>query len=135
MNIAKIFISIASFISIVFGVWHFFVPRIWNWYTYIDKTAKELVLAVQAINVFFSATLVLFGLMNILIVWLERKSRLSLLVIIASSSIMSILRIIMQIIYPQGSMNPVLQLGMLFVFVLTFLLYFTGLILIIRYFD
>jgi len=134
MNIGKILISIASTISIVFGVWHFFVPKIWNWYSYIDKTATELILAVRAINVFFSATLVLFGVMNILMVWLEHESKSALLIVIVSSLLLWLIRIIMQIMYPQGAMNPVIQFGMLFVFVLTFILYSIGLFLIIRYF-
>ena len=40
--------------SVGFGMWHFFVPKAWKWYSYIDINATELVAAVRAINVFFS---------------------------------------------------------------------------------
>ena len=29
--LVKIFVMIGSGASIGFGVWHFFVPRLWNW--------------------------------------------------------------------------------------------------------
>ena len=131
MIFVKILISISSTISILFGIWHFFVPKIWNWYSYINKSATELIVAVRAINVFFSAALVIFGIMNILIVWLDHTSKLSLIVIISGSCIMWILRTMMQLIYPQGSINPVLQYGMLVAFFITLAMYVTGLILVI----
>ena len=65
-SVIKIFTTFGSIISIGFGIWHFFVPGIWNWYSYIDKIATELVIAVRAINIFFSLLLVLLGTANIL---------------------------------------------------------------------
>jgi hypothetical protein len=53
-SLVKVFVTIASTASIGFGVWHFFVPSIWKWYSYIDGRATELIVAVRAINVFFS---------------------------------------------------------------------------------
>ncbi len=67
MNLlVKIFVMIGSSASIGFGIWHFFVPQAWKWYSYIDSHATELVAAVRAINAFFSLSLVLFGIVNIL---------------------------------------------------------------------
>ena len=63
--LVKIFVMIRSGASIGFGVWHFFVPRWWNWYAYIDSHATELVIAVRAINIFFSLTLLDFRDANI----------------------------------------------------------------------
>jgi hypothetical protein len=68
-SVVKILTTIGSIISIGFGIWHFFIPNIWNWYSYIDKTATELVIAVRAINIFFSLLLVLLGIANILIIF------------------------------------------------------------------
>ena len=42
----KILVMTGSTTSIVFGIWHFFVPRAWKWYSYIDSNATELVAAV-----------------------------------------------------------------------------------------
>jgi hypothetical protein len=50
----KILVTLGSSASTGFGIWHFFVPKAWNWYSYIDIAATELILAVRAINVFFS---------------------------------------------------------------------------------
>ncbi len=52
--LVKILVTIGSSASIGFGIWHFFVPEAWKWYSYIDIHATELVAAVRAINVFFS---------------------------------------------------------------------------------
>ena len=69
MNLpVKILVIFGSSASIGFGIWHFFVPKAWNWYSYIDGNATELVAAVRAITAFFSLSLVLFGIVNILLI-------------------------------------------------------------------
>ena len=55
--VIRILITIGSLISVGFGIWHFFVPKLWKWYSYIDSRAKELIVAVRAINIFFSLSL------------------------------------------------------------------------------
>ena len=56
--LVKILVMIGSCASIGFGIWHFFVPKAWNWYSYIDINATELVAAVRAINAFFVFSIV-----------------------------------------------------------------------------
>ena len=119
----KILVLMGSIASIGFGVWHFFVPELWQWYSYIDTNATELVIAVQAINVFFSLALVLFGIVNVLFIWGEKSNRFSIIVMLAATSILWLTRVTFQIIYPQGSMNPVLQYGMLSAFIFVSLCY------------
>lgn len=51
---AKILVTVAGLVTMGFGIWHFFIPKVWNWYSYIDAAAPELIIAVRAINVFFS---------------------------------------------------------------------------------
>ncbi|HCW75482.1 MAG TPA: hypothetical protein DHU63_02965 [Candidatus Marinimicrobia bacterium] len=116
----KVLTTIGSLISIGFGVWHFFVPGIWNWYSYIDIAATELVLAVRAINIFFSLLLVLLGIANLLMVFNRSADRFSTIVILAISTILWATRLILQLIYPQGSQNPIIQYCMLSVFILVF---------------
>jgi hypothetical protein len=115
--------TFASILTIGFGIWHFFVPRIWNWYSYIDKEATELVLAVRAINYFFSLCLVLMGVINIILVWKDPWEIFSLIVVIAASAFLWLNRIILQLIFPQGSQSKALQYGMLTVFSVIFLSY------------
>lgn len=69
----KVLVTVGSSASIGFGIWHFFVPKVWKWYSYIESNATELVAAVRAINTFFSLSLVLFGLINILFVYGDRQ--------------------------------------------------------------
>jgi hypothetical protein len=115
---ARILITLGSAVSIGFGVWHFFVPGLWDWYSYIDPSATELVVAVRAINVFFSLSLVLFGLMNLLLAYGPGDSRYAALVVLGATCILWSTRVVMQIAYPQGSTSVILQYGMLLAFTL-----------------
>ena len=128
MNIfVKILVGIGSSASIGFGIWHFFVPRMWNWFSYIDTKATELVIAIRAINVFFSLSLVLFGIVNILLVYGDKSNRYSIIVVLAATCILWLTRLVMQIIYPQGTINPILQYGMLSAFIIINLCYIISL--------
>jgi fucose 4-O-acetylase-like acetyltransferase len=127
----KIFTTIASLISIGFGSWHFFVPNMWNWHSYIDSSATELVLAVDAINYFFSLLLVLIGVMNILLIWNDRTSDFTLVVVLSVSVILWIARSILQVVRPQGTMNQSVQYGMLVVFVVVASMYLASVVLIV----
>ncbi len=126
------FITIGSLISVGFGLWHFFIPSIWNWYSYIDPLATELIIAVRAINIFFSLLLVLLGLANIFAVFRVTNERLTYLVLISISVILWAARVILQIIYPQGSQNLLLQYFMLSIFIFVLLCYLMGIFLIIK---
>ena len=119
----KILAIIGSGGSVGFGIWHFFVPEVWKWYSYIEPNATELMVAVRAINVFFSLSLVLFGAVNILLVYGNKSNNYSIIVMLTATSILWITRVALQIIYPQGSMNPALQYGMLAAFIVVSLCY------------
>lgn len=105
----KILVTFGSSASIGFGIWHFFVPKAWKWYSYINANATELIAAVRAINVFFSLSLVLFGLLNILFIYGNKSNRYSIIVMLAATCILWLTRLSFQIIYPQGSLYPGLQ--------------------------
>ena len=129
MNLlVKILVMIGSSASIGFGIWHFFVPKAWNWYSYIDNNATELVAAVRAINAFFSLSLVLFGVVNMLLIFGNKSNRYSIMVILAAPCILWLTRVVFQVIYPQGSLYPGLQYGMLSAFVIVALCYIISLI-------
>jgi len=127
----KILTTAGSLVTIGFGVWHFFVPRIWNWYSYIDPKAAELTIAVRAINVFFSLCLVLFGVVNILFISEARSNRYSIIVMLSATSVLWLTRTVLQLIYPQGSQNPVVQFGMLSAFILVTLSFLISLAIVI----
>ncbi len=132
MNLlVKILVMVGSSASIGFGIWHFFVPKLWNWYSYIDVNATELVAAVRAINVFFSLSLVLFGVVTILLVYGDKSNRYSIIVMLAATCVMWLTRVAFQLIYPQGSLYPGLQYGMLSAFVIVTLCYLISLLTIL----
>jgi hypothetical protein len=127
-QLVKILVMIGSSASIGFGVWHFFVPKAWNWYSYIDINATELVAAIRAINAFFSLSLVLFGIVNILLIYGDRSNRYSIMVMLAATCVMWLTRVAFQLIYPQGSLVPGLQYGMLSAFGMITLCYLVALL-------
>jgi hypothetical protein len=128
---ARILVTLGSAVSIGFGIWHLFVPTLWSWYSYIDASATELVVAIRAINVFFSLSLVLFGLMNLLLAYGPDRSRYAALVVLGATCVLWSARVVMQVIYPQGSMNAVLQYGMLLAFAVVLACYSVALLLVI----
>jgi hypothetical protein len=129
MNLlVKTLVIFGSSASIGFGIWHFFVPSAWKWYSYIDSNATELVVAIRAINAFFSLSLVLVGIVNILLIHGEKSNRYSIIVMLAATCILWLTRVAFQVIYPQGSLSPGLQYGMLSAFVIITLCYLISLL-------
>lgn len=129
--VVKILVMIGSSASIGFGIWHFFVPKVWNWFSYIDIKATELVAAVRAINFFFSLSLVIFGLINILLIYGAKSNRYSIIVVLAATCVLWLMRSVFQLIYPQGSLYPGLQYGMLSAFIIVSLCYTISLIVML----
>ena len=99
-QLVKILVTIGSTASIGFGIWHFFVPKAWNWYSYMDRNATELVAAVRAINAFFSLSLVLFGIVNILLIYGGKSNRYSIIVMLAATCILWMTRVAFQLYLP-----------------------------------
>lgn len=128
MNLlVKVLVTFGSAASIGFGIWHFFVPQAWKWYSYMDPRATELIVAVRAINVFFSLSLVLFGILNMLFVHSGKANHYSIVVMLAATCILWLTRLVFQLVYPQGSIHPLLQYGMLSAFVVINLCYMISL--------
>jgi hypothetical protein len=127
----KLLVTFGSSVSIGFGVWHFFVPRAWKWYSYMDLAATEMAVAVRAINVFFSLSLVLFGLMNLFFIFGGRANRYAVIVLLVATCVLWLTRLVFQIIYPQGSINPALQYGMLAAFGAVTMCYLVSLIIVL----
>lgn len=101
----------------------------------MDPKATELVVAVRAINVFFSLSLVLFGTLNLLYVYSDKSNRYSIIVLLAATSLLWLTRTLFQVIHPQGSLFPGLQYGMLTAFLVISLCYILSLIIMIRGID
>lgn len=128
-QLAKWLVTLGSLTSIGFGAWHFFVPTLWKWYDYMDPAATELAVAVRATNVFFSLSLVLFGVINLIFAWSGQANRFALIVVLGTTALLWTVRVAMQLAYPQGTMNSALQFGMLATFVAVALCFIAALAL------
>ena len=87
----------------------------------MDAQATELIIAVKAINIFFSLTLVLFGAINLLLILGNNSNRYSFIVVLGATSLLWLTRVLLQIIRPQGSVTPILQYSMLASFIIVLL--------------
>lgn len=124
MNLpGKISGTTASLITIGVGLWHFFIPSIWKWYSYFTENSNELITAIRAINFFFSLCLVLMGSITILFIWHKEIQIFYLKSLLTGMIILWAARVIMQVIYPQGSASALLQYSMLSIFIITLVLF------------
>lgn len=58
-------------ISTLVGLWHFFVPWMFQWYDYLPKQYENLIVGIDYTNYCFS--LLLFGL-SIMLIWLGKRA-------------------------------------------------------------
>jgi len=63
----KISYHIGMTLSLLVGLWHFFVPWMFQWYSYIPRQYENLIVGINWTNLCFS--LFLFGLSSLLLIW------------------------------------------------------------------
>ncbi len=66
MRAMKFLYYLGNTLSMLIGVWHFFVPYMFGWYTYIPDQYDNLIVGIDWTNFFFS--LLLTGISALLIV-------------------------------------------------------------------
>ena len=71
----KIVYFISLTISMLVGLWHFFVPNLFNWYDYLPMQYKNLIVGIDYTNLCFSA--LLFGSSLVLILLGKSAFRLN----------------------------------------------------------
>ncbi len=110
-------------VTLGFGLWHFAVPGIYGWQSYVPDAPQTLVDAVAATNFFMSFSLSLVGASNIVMPLLaDSATPLGRYWLWANVGLWTT-RAVYQLAKPQGSHDPVLQWGMTGAFVLTDLLF------------
>ena len=62
---------LTTVVSALVGLWHFFVPHLYEWYRYLPMQYTNLIVGIDYTNYCFS--LLLFGL-SIMLVWLGKKA-------------------------------------------------------------
>jgi len=63
----KILFFIGLSLSTGVGIWHFFVPYLYQWYSYIPEDYKSLYVAIDWTNFFFSLLLTGYSLLLIIL--------------------------------------------------------------------
>ena len=110
-------------VALGFGIWHFAVPELYGWRSYVPEAPDTLVDAVAATNFFFSLSLSIFGAANVAAPFLGDSSTPAGRSWLWANVGLWTTRALYQIIKPQGTHNPALQWGMTGAFVATDLLF------------
>jgi hypothetical protein len=121
--LARVLLTIGSVTTVDFGAWHLCVPAIWRWYSYFPSNAPELTIAVRAVNIFFSISLIVFGVLMLLFTFRKPVNGFYARSMSVSLAVVRAVRVVVQIVSPQGTLSPLLQYGMLTAFILVFLLF------------
>ena len=66
MKVMKLLYYIGTTLSMLVGVWHFFIPSMFQWYSYIPNEYDTLIVGIVWTNFFFS--LLLSGMSFLLII-------------------------------------------------------------------
>lgn len=116
-------------ISLFFGIWHFGVPYIYKWYSYIPNAPKAIVVSIDWINYFFS--LLLTGISFLLLIFYKRisieKSTLFFYILLLFTWLS---RILITIIRPWG--YDIIFVIQLIIFTSEFIILLIPLIIIIK---
>lgn len=66
----KILYYVTTIMSMLVGLWHFFVPTMFQWYDFLPTQYENLIVGIDYTNYCFSA--LLFGSSLLLILWGKR---------------------------------------------------------------
>ncbi|MFX0092923.1 MAG: hypothetical protein ACFFBD_14285 [Candidatus Hodarchaeota archaeon] len=100
----RVTVIIAGVITVLFGIWHFFVPWLYSWYGYMAAMPDELINTITTTNFFFSISLVLFGITVIAESSWQWQDKGSIKIVLTVTSILWVIRVVCQIAWPQGAM-------------------------------
>jgi len=114
---------IGGTIALGFGIWHFAVPHLYRWQSYVPDAPQTLVDAVAATNFFMSLTLGMVGATSLAMPFLlDEATPMGRAWLWANVGLWTT-RAAYQLVKPQGSHNPALRWGMTAAFVATDLLF------------
>jgi len=109
---------IGGAVALGFGIWHFAVPELYRWQSYVPDAPDSLVRAVDATNFFFSFLLSMIGVTNIVMPFItDAAEPISRFWLWANVGLWTS-RVVFQLVKPQGSHSPALRWGMTAAFVL-----------------
>lgn len=133
MKTAKLLSILGASSTFGFGLWHFTVPSVHQWFSYIPEAPTELLIGISATNFFLSLELLIFGLMglNIILLYWDNKSVVK--IYLGYMSALWTIRFIYQLIEPQGSGLPLIWQSLIYgSFIVTALCFVIPLVMIMR---
>jgi hypothetical protein len=110
---------IGGAVALGFGLRHFAVPGLYQWWSYVPDAPASLVEAVEATNFFFSFSLSLIGATNVVMPLIADTASPVGRYWLWTNVALWTARSAYQLIKPQGSHNAALQWGMSAAFLLT----------------
>jgi hypothetical protein len=116
----KILVFSGLIITLLFGIWHLFVPKLYKWFSYIPDVPLELKNAITATNFFLSLALILISVLAFLIFQNSTPSRMILQIICFPLGILWAARLIYQVFIPQGLMIQNLRYYLIIIFLIPF---------------
>jgi hypothetical protein len=119
VSIGNVCQIVGGAVELGFGLWHFAVPGLYRWQSYVPDAPESLVEAVSATNFFFSFSLSLMGAANIVMPLIADQNTPAGRYWLWTNVALWSGRAAYQVIKPQGSHDPALQWGMLAAFLLT----------------
>jgi len=121
---------IGLFLSMAVGMWHFTVPYLYKWYSYIPEAPIEIIRSIDWINYFFS--LFLTGISIILIVFKNKifKKNKELLVFYGFFVFVWLNRVIITILLPMN--YNAMFIGQLIAFTIIFIIQLIPLLYLIK---
>lgn len=123
MKIIKILYISGLILSLITGIWHFFVPYLFKWYSYIPDAPRPIIVSIDWINYFFS--LLLTGLSLLLLFFTKQVFNKNKEVLIFYSFLVFVWfnRVIITIVHPWAyDIGFVIQLSVfIFIFAIQFI--------------
>lgn len=105
-------------VTLGFGIWHFAVPALYRWQSYVPDAPDSLERAVEATNFFFSLSLSMVGVTSIVMPFITDAAEPIARFWLWANVGLWTSRVVYQFVKPQGSHSPALQWGMCAAFVL-----------------
>ncbi len=119
LNWLRIAVFIGGIITLGFGIWHFFVPTLYDWGSYMVLLPDELMRGILATNFFLGFSLSIVGALTIIMcIWLWKNLAVMRLWVWTMVLLWAV-RFGYQALNPQGQMVPGLAVVMLIIFGLT----------------
>ena len=127
---SRVLMITGGIVTIGFGLWHFAVPWLYDWFNYMPSVPDELTNAIIATDLFLSICLVLLGALATLVGMFQWYHHPAGKLVLWLMSVLWIARLGYQVVKPQGTMITGLPAILLVIFGITALCFLIPAILL-----